>query len=325
MQIAFGILFLGITVVVLLSAIWLGIGLANRLVAPIRRLIDAAKEVSLGNLEVAVEPQSSDGDVGALGVTFNTMTAQLRGQRTSCFRRASRSTARRRFTEAVLSGVTAGVIGIDAEGRVTIANRTALHVLGAPELAGSDIVEVVPELEPVVAASLRDSRPEHRDQITLTRGGHERTINIRVTTERATGQAHGYVITLDDITDLVTAQRTSAWADVARRIAHEIKNPLTPIQLSAERLKPQVRQVDHRGSGRLRPVHRHNHPPGRRHRPHGGRVLLVRAHAEADHRGRQPFRPSSARRSSWSASRSRTSRSIPACRKRRCCGRFDAA
>ena len=90
---------------------------------------------------------------------------------------------------------------------------------------------------PVVAAALRDDRPEHRDQIQITRAGRERTINVRVTTERSGGQAHGYVITLDDITDLVAAQRSSAWADVARRIAHEIKNPLTPIQLSAERLK----------------------------------------------------------------------------------------
>jgi two-component system nitrogen regulation sensor histidine kinase NtrY len=120
---------------------------------------------------------------------------------------------------------------------VTIANRSALNALGEADLIGAKIIEVVPALEPVVTASLRDTRPEHRDQITLSRDGHQRTINIRVTTERTTGQSHGYVITLDDITDLVTAQRSSAWADVARRIAHEIKNPLTPIQLSAERLR----------------------------------------------------------------------------------------
>jgi two-component system nitrogen regulation sensor histidine kinase NtrY len=243
-QLAFGILFLGITVVVLLSAIWLGIGFANRLVAPIRRLIDAAKQVSAGNLRVEVQPRNSDGDVGALGVTFNTMTAQLRGQRQQLVAASELNDSRRRFTEAVLSGVTAGVIGIDSEGRITIANRTALHLLEAPERTiGMPITEVAPELGKVVGGAFRDGRPEHRDQVTIMRGGRERTINIRVTTERATGQAHGYVVTLDDITDLVTAQRSSAWADIARRIAHEIKNPLTPIQLSAERLKRKFGKV----------------------------------------------------------------------------------
>ncbi len=244
MQVAFGILFLGITVVVLLSAIWLGIGFANRLVAPIRRLIDAAKEVSQGNLAVQVQPRNSDGDVGALGATFNNMTSQLRTQRTELLAASEQIDSRRRFTEAVLSGVTAGVIGIDASGRVTIANRSALAILGAPEsIFGAQIDAVVPQLAKVIGAALRDGRPEHRDQITIMRGNHERTVNIRVTTERAVDQVHGYVITLDDITDLVSAQRTSAWADIARRIAHEIKNPLTPIQLSAERLKRKFGKV----------------------------------------------------------------------------------
>jgi two-component system nitrogen regulation sensor histidine kinase NtrY len=243
-QLAFGILFLGITVVVLLSAIWLGIGFANRLVAPIRHLIDAAKQVSAGNLRVEVQPRRQDGDVGALGVTFNTMTAQLRGQRQQLMAASELNDSRRRFTEAVLSGVTAGVIGIDSEGRITIANRTGLHLLEAPERTiGMPLAEVAPELGSIVGAALRDGRPEHRDQVTIMRSGRERTINIRVTTERASGQAHGYVVTLDDITDLVTAQRSSAWADIARRIAHEIKNPLTPIQLSAERLKRKFGKV----------------------------------------------------------------------------------
>ena len=237
MQLAFGILFLGVTVVVLLSAIWLGIGFANRLVAPIRRLIDAAKEVSRGNLAVTVQPRNSDGDVGALGSTFNTMTAQLRSQREELVAASNQIDTRRRFTEAVLAGISAGVVGIDAEGHVTIANRTALNLLGIPAAIGTPIAELMPQLEHVVSAALRDSRPEHRDQITIARDGRERTINVRVTTERGAGQSHGYVITLDDISDLVAAQRSTAWADVARRIAHEIKNPLTPIQLSAERLK----------------------------------------------------------------------------------------
>ncbi len=238
-QVAFAILFLGVTVVVLLSAIWLGIGFANRLVAPIRRLIDAAKEVSRGNLDVSVNPRNSDGDVGALGSTFNTMTAQLRSQRQELVAASEQIDARRRFTEAVLAGISAGVVGVDAQGRMTIVNRTALHLLGItePEAIGTPVAELMPRLEPVVTAALRDLRPEHRDQITINRDGRERTINVRVTTERGDAVEHGYVITLDDISDLVAAQRSTAWADIARRIAHEIKNPLTPIQLSAERLK----------------------------------------------------------------------------------------
>ncbi len=245
MQIAFGILFLGITLVVLLSAIWLGIGFANRLVAPIRDLIDAANEVSRGNLEAAVKPRSSDGDVGALGTTFNTMTSQLRNQRQELVSASELMDRRRLFTEAVLSGVTAGVAGVDAAGKVTIANRTALRLLDVSnaEAVGRPIVELLPQLDQVVTAALRDGRPEHRDQINIMRQGRERTINARVTTERSKGHSHGYVITLDDITDLVTAQRSSAWADIARRIAHEIKNPLTPIQLSAERLKRKFGQI----------------------------------------------------------------------------------
>lgn len=239
MQIAFGILFLGITVVVILSAIWLGIGFANWLVSPIRRLIDAAKEVSLGNLAVEVQPRKSDGDIGALGVTFNNMTSQLRQQRQELIAASEQNDSRRRFTEAVLSGVTAGVIGVDVDGCVTIANRTALAMLGDPvaPVVGVPVTTLLPQLEPVMAAAIKEGRPELRDQITASEEGRERTINVRVTTERAAGHAHGYVITLDDITDLVAAQRTSAWADIARRIAHEIKNPLTPIQLSAERLQ----------------------------------------------------------------------------------------
>ena len=246
-QLAFGILYLGVALVVLLAAIWLGIAFANQLVAPIRRLIDAAKQVSQGNLAVRVPAKKAEGDLGSLSETFNNMTEQLRSQRAELLSANAQIDSRRRFTEAVLSGVTAGVIGIDGEGRVTIANRTAMRLLGLGErsIERRPIAEVLPELGPVVEAALRDDRPEHRDQISVNRGGRERTINIRVTTEGTSDDVHGYVITLDDITDLVSAQRSSAWADVARRIAHEIKNPLTPIQLSAERLRRKFGKVIH--------------------------------------------------------------------------------
>lgn len=244
-QIAFGILYLGVSLVVLLSAIWLGLAFANWLVSPIRRLIDAAKEVSRGNLDVAVSVKASEGDLGSLSDTFNTMTSQLRGQRDELVLASEQMDSRRRFTEAVLSGVPAGVIGIDAQGRITIANRTALHLLGATgnEAIGRPVQEALPQIGPIVAGAVNENRPEYRAQIVTNRAGRERTINVRLTTESEGAHGHGYVITLDDITDLVTAQRSTAWADVARRIAHEIKNPLTPIQLSAERLRRKFGRV----------------------------------------------------------------------------------
>ena len=244
-QFAFGILYLGVSLVVLLSAIWIGLAFANWLVSPIRRLIDAAKQVSRGNLDVAVSVKASEGDLGALGDTFNTMTSQLRGQREELVLASEQIDSRRRFTEAVLSGVPAGVIGIDSEGRMTIANPTALQLLNIAgnEAIGKPIKDALPQLEPIVATALRENRAESRSQIVISRAGRERTINVRLTTESESARGHGYVITLDDITDLVTAQRSTAWADVARRIAHEIKNPLTPIQLSAERLRRKFGRV----------------------------------------------------------------------------------
>ncbi|MEO8669310.1 MAG: PAS domain-containing sensor histidine kinase, partial [Bauldia sp.] len=244
-QIAFALLYLGISLVVLLSAIWVGISFANRLVSPIRRLIDAAQQVAGGNLAVQVPVSRAAGDVGALGETFNAMTDQLRTQRQELLSASDQMDRRRRFTEAVLSGVTAGVIGVDADGRISIANRTALRMIGGQveKVIDQPVADVVPALAPIVSAALTSERPEYRDQIIMMSTGRERTINVRVTTERPAAGAHGYVVTLDDITDLVTAQRSSAWADVARRIAHEIKNPLTPIQLSAERLRRKFGKV----------------------------------------------------------------------------------
>jgi two-component system nitrogen regulation sensor histidine kinase NtrY len=239
MQVVFGLIYFGVALMVLAAAIWLGLAVANRLVSPIGRLIKAADNVAGGNLNVEVPVNQSDGELSTLSSSFNKMTHQLAGQRGELVAASDQIDSRRRFIEAVLSGVTAGVIGVDGEGKVTVFNRSALTMVDGAggALVGAQIRDLVPELGPVLAAAAKDSRLEHRDQITLVRGGRSRTINVRVTTERTPNEASGYVITLDDITDLLTAQRTSVWADVARRIAHEIKNPLTPIQLSAERLR----------------------------------------------------------------------------------------
>ena len=239
MELVFGLIYFGVALMVLAAAIWMGLAVANRLVSPIGRLITAADNVAKGDLSVEVPVRKSDGDLATLGDSFNEMTHQLGAQRRELLAASDQDNSRRRFIEAVLSGVTAGVIGIDPEGKITVFNRSALDLIdhGGPATLGAQIRGLVPELGTVLAASATDRRSEHRDQITLLRSGKARTINVRVTTERSLAEKTEYVITLDDITDLLAAQRTSVWADVARRIAHEIKNPLTPIQLSAERLR----------------------------------------------------------------------------------------
>jgi two-component system, NtrC family, nitrogen regulation sensor histidine kinase NtrY len=239
LQLAFALMFTVIALTVLLSAVWIALNFANRLVAPIRRLIGAANIVSTGNLWVQVPVRRQEGDLAQLGETFNKMTQELRTQRDDIVRARDLIDSRRRFTEAVLAGASAGVIGVDAEGRISIVNRSAERLIGtSPDDAmGRQLTEVVPEVAEIVANALSGQQRLVQAQTTLSRNGRERIVSVRVATEQSADPQHGYVVTLDEITELVTAQRTSAWADVARRIAHEIKNPLTPIQLSAERLR----------------------------------------------------------------------------------------
>ncbi len=244
-QIAFALVYAVIALIATLSAVWIGLNFANYLVAPIRRLIGAANLVSTGNLFVQVPIRRSEGDLAHLGETFNTMTQELRTQRDDIVRARDLIDRRRRFTEAVLAGASAGVIGVDAEGRVSILNRSAERLIdhSEAEVLGLPLAEVVPELAEMLDSARSGAQRLLQGQVTINRKGKERNLSVRVTSEQEADPDHGYVITLDDITDLVSAQRTSAWADVARRIAHEIKNPLTPIQLSAERLRRKYGKV----------------------------------------------------------------------------------
>jgi two-component system nitrogen regulation sensor histidine kinase NtrY len=238
-QIAFGLMFAIIALIVLLSSAWIGLDFANRLVSPIRRLIGAANVVSTGNLDIQVPVRRSEGDLARLGETFNKMTQELRNQHEDIVRARDLIDSRRRFTEAVLAGASAGVIGVDADGRISIVNRSAERLMGRSEaeVLGLPLAQVAPELAEIFQAARTGNQRLIQRQLAMTRDGQERNYSVRVTSEQATEAEHGYVITIDDITELVLAQRSSAWADIARRIAHEIKNPLTPIQLSAERLR----------------------------------------------------------------------------------------
>lgn len=238
-QITFTILYVGLAVVLLLAALWIGIGLANRFVDPIRNLMIASNRVSKGDLDVQVPVQEGRGDFRDLGNRFNTMTSQLRSQREALVSASEMNEKRRQFTEAVVEGVSAGIIGLDPFGGVTLVNARACEMLGMLEfdLMGEPIEDLVPQLKPTLERARSARRGQVRDQIHLGNETDRRTYQVQLTREGTITESKGYVLTFDDITDLESAQRTSAWADVARRIAHEIKNPLTPIQLSAERLR----------------------------------------------------------------------------------------
>jgi two-component system, NtrC family, nitrogen regulation sensor histidine kinase NtrY len=239
LKFAHALMYFMISLTALLAAVWVGLWFAGGLVAPIRRLIGAAQQVARGNLEVELPIRRGEGDLRRLSMNFNYMTQQLNAQRSELVAANGQLIERRRFMEAVLSGVSAGVLGLDEEGRITLVSRAAERLLGraGSELVGRPLAEAVPEFAAALngAQELNKGRPQH--QLTLTIDGDERTFSVRVTREAQGEERFGSVVTFDDITELVAAQRTSAWADVARRIAHEIKNPLTPIQLSAERLR----------------------------------------------------------------------------------------
>jgi len=244
-QVNFALMFAVIALTILMASVLIGLNFANWLVAPIRRLMSAANIVSTGDLHVQVPVHKSEGDLAQLGETFNKMTQELRTQRDDLVNASEVIDSRRRFIEAVLSSASAGIIGVDASGSVGILNRSAEKLIGHAESETLDhpLSDVLPELDEMMKKAREGTQRLVQGQITITRDGHERNLSVRVSAEQTSHSRDSYIITLDDITELVSAQRTSAWADVARRIAHEIKNPLTPIQLSAERIRRKFGKV----------------------------------------------------------------------------------
>jgi two-component system nitrogen regulation sensor histidine kinase NtrY len=238
-QLTFALMYGVVSFVFLLAAIWTGLWFSDRLVAPIVRLLDASRRVTAGQLDAKVEVIEGPPDLQTLSSTFNLMTGRIKRQRDELVEANEAVDDRRRFTEAMLAGVSAGVIGIDPGGNISLVNRSALNLLSMTEedLMGKPVAAALPHFQDVFQQAW--SRPSgfSEGQVDLQLHGESRSFFARVTTEAADAEQHGHVLTFDDVTDLVSAQRNSAWADIARRIAHEIKNPLTPIQLSAERLK----------------------------------------------------------------------------------------
>src|SRR5712672_276360 len=244
-QVAFALMFAVIALTILMASVLIGLNFANWLVAPIRNLMSAANIVSTGDLHVQVPVHKSEGDLAQLGETFNKMTQELRSQRDELVNASELVDSRRRFIEAVLSSASAGIIGVDASGSIGILNRSAEKLIGHAESETLDhpLSDVLPELDDMMKTAREATQRLVQGQITILRDGHERNLSVRVSAEQTSQSRDSYIITLDDITELVSAQRTSAWADVARRIAHEIKNPLTPIQLSAERIRRKFGRV----------------------------------------------------------------------------------
>ncbi len=239
-----GLMYSTTALTALLAAIWTGFWFAGRFVDPIGRIIGAAQEVSRGNLAVALPVIRGEGDLRRLSQTFNTMTTELRTQRDALVAVNDQLMERRQFMEAVLAGVSAGVLGLDENGHVTIANSSALRLLGMESrvLLEQPLAVAVPEFGALLASNGGEIKPWSQVEVKRLINGEERTFSVRLTSQ-GVGPGEGAVLTFDDITELVSAQRTSAWGEVARRLAHEIKNPLTPIILSADRIRRKYGKV----------------------------------------------------------------------------------
>ncbi len=239
-QLHFTVLFILVAMLLLLAAIWYGMYVAIRLVIPITRLIQAAEKVRGGDFSAQVPESSKQDELEVLGRTFNKMMQQLERQRKELTTANRQLDERRRFTEAVFAGVSAGVVALNKGHVITLNNRIAAQLLLADELQsmkGMPITALIADIAPLLQVITQRPAELAETNMTIERGSKRLNLHVRIATEMKGEEIEGYIVTFDDITELVGAQRSAAWSDVARRIAHEIKNPLTPITLSADRLR----------------------------------------------------------------------------------------
>ncbi len=238
LQHQFFAVFVLVALIILMASLWAGILLAVRLIEPLRALMLATEQVRGGDYSIRVPEGRADDEIANLGRTFNRMTGELESSRQDLMEANRRSDERRRFTEAVLLGVSAGVIALGEDERVMLHNRSASELLGREaDFIGTPIAELMPDVVPLIAQVQQTPSRMARGQMVIACKEKRLTLHVQVTAERSEQAIERFIVTFDDITALVSAQRAAAWADVARRIAHEIKNPLTPITLSAERLR----------------------------------------------------------------------------------------
>jgi len=225
LQLKFNAALLGISLLIVAIAVWIALAVADRLVRPVGELVAAAHRIATGDLTARVPEPKTDDEVGTLGTAFNQMTRRLQEQ-------TGALESRRALIEAVMSGVSAGVISIAADGTIRLINRSAAMLLhtGDENLVGRPLADISPELGALIDGDAREAIVE------VEVDGDPRTLAVKIARADANADG-GPILTFDDITGQLLDQRRAAWSDVARRIAHEIKNPLTPIQLAAERLQ----------------------------------------------------------------------------------------
>lgn len=246
LQISFAVLFGIILLLILIASLWIGLNLATAIVGPLGSVIHVAEQVRGGNLSQRVPDDLQLEEISRLGSAFNRMLDELARSREQLVQANTQIDQRREFTEAVLGGVSSGVVGLDRDGKVTLPNATARSLLtkSDTELIGKKLVDVIPEFKGLLGIINQKRRRFGEEQIILQRQNSQLILRARIVSEVIEGRVIGYVVTFDDVTGLLSAQRKAAWSDIARRIAHEIKNPLTPIQLASDRLLKKYRPDD---------------------------------------------------------------------------------
>ena len=232
LQLKFNAALLLVSLLIVGVAVWIALAVADRLVRPVGELVDAARRVEQGDLSARVPERRARDEVGTLSNAFNRMTSQLEEGNTALVTANAQAESRRALIEAVMSGVSAGVVSIAEDRSVRLINSSAERLLGLDTSPiGRPLREVSPDLDAMLDGNARDAI------VQVAVAGEAKTLAVRITRDGTAGDGAGPILTFDDITQQLLDQRRAAWSDVARRIAHEIKNPLTPIQLAAERLQ----------------------------------------------------------------------------------------